>query len=201
MSKDAECGCCKESGSQLNTEREKVEELDYIRTICAIGKILHHVSCYVSPDAPKLFYTYANGWFGALFVNIFFIISGGVLYHNYKEIGKLTVFYYKRWKSIFPMFYITFLFFFIRNVVISNSFFYNGKPWRLLLSIFGLDGYFAYRFPGYYIVGEWFLGAIVFLYILYPIFLKLIQIMDWKLLLFIVPMVIWQFEINLYPYR
>ena len=72
------------------------------------------------------------------------------------------------------------------------------------MSIFGLDGYFAYRFPGYYIVGEWFLGAIVFLYILYPIFLKLIQIMDWKLLLFIVPMVIWQFEINwflIHPYH
>ena len=59
---------------------------------------------------------YANGSFGSLFVGVFFLISGGVLYYNYPEVKNLSTFYYKRWKSIFPMFYITFLFFFIRNV-------------------------------------------------------------------------------------
>lgn len=43
-------------------------------------------------------------------------------------------------------------------------------------TILGMDGYFSYRVqPNYYILGEWFLGAIIFLYILYPIFLKLIK--------------------------
>ena len=32
-----------------------------------------------------------------------------------------------------------------------------------------MDGYFLYKFDNYYIVGEWFLGAIIMLYLLYPI--------------------------------
>ena len=32
-----------------------------------------------------------------------------------------------------------------------------------------MDGYFSYRCAGSYILGEWFLGAIVLLYLLYPL--------------------------------
>lgn len=42
----------------------------------------------------------------------------------------------------------------------------------MLLSLLGMDGYFQYRGPNYYLIGEWFFGAIVFLYILYPLFAK-----------------------------
>lgn len=35
-----------------------------------------------------------------------------------------------------------------------------------------MDGYFNYAIPNYYILGEWFLGAIIILYIIYPILLK-----------------------------
>lgn len=181
--------------------KNKIKELDFIRAVCAIGIILFHVSSYVSKTAPKLMYQYANGSFGSLFVGVFFLISGGVLYYNYPEVKNLSTFYYKRWKSIFPMFYITFLFFFIRNVISENAIFYNGEPWKLLLSVFGMDGYLNYKYPGYYIVGEWFLGAIVLLYVLYPVFVKLVNTAQWKILFFIIPLTLWQlktdwFEIN-----
>lgn len=175
-------------------KQEKIEELDFIRAICAVGIILFHVSCYIPPTAPMFMHTYANGGYGTLLVGVFFLISGGVLYYNYREIEDLFIFYYKRWKSIFPMFYITFLFFFIRNVVTADAVFYNGKPWRLLLSVFGLDGYFHYKYPGYYIVGEWFLGAIVLLYVLYPIYVKLVNSAGWKVLFFIIPLTVWQIK-------
>lgn len=177
-----------------SSKREKIEELDFIRAICAIGIILFHVSCYVPPSSPKLMYTYANGGYGTLLVGVFFLISGGVLYYNYREIRDLLTFYYKRWKSVFPMFYITFLFFFVRNAITANTVFYNGEPWKLLLSVFGLDGYFNYKYPGYYIVGEWFLGAIVLLYVLYPIFVKLVNTAEWKVLFFIIPLTLWQLK-------
>lgn len=177
-----------------SSKQEKVEELDFIRAACAIGIILFHVSSYTPKDAPKLMYTYANGGYGTLLVGVFFLISGGVLQYNYKEVGNPLAFYYKRWKSIFPMFYITFLFFFIRNAVMANTIFYNGKTWRILLSVFGMDGYFNYKYPGYYIVGEWFLGAIILLYVLYPIYSKLVNSIGWKVLIFTIPLTVWQFK-------
>lgn len=173
-------------------KKEKIEELDFVRAVCAAGIILFHVACYTEPDSPKFFYTYANGGYGDLLVGVFFVISGGVLQHNYQRIDNLPLFYYKRWKAIFPMFYITYLFFYIRNVVTTNTLFYGGNILKLLPSLLGLDGYFYYKFSGYYIVGEWFLGAIVLLYVLYPVFLKLINVMDWKIMLFAIPLSIWQ---------
>ena len=38
-----------------------------------------------------------------------------------------------------------------------------------MLTAAGMDGYLAYRVQGYYILGEWFLGAIILLYLLYPV--------------------------------
>ncbi len=43
-------------------------------------------------------------------------------------------------------------------------------PKYLLLTLLGIDGYFFFRFPqSYYIIGEWFLGALILLYLLYPL--------------------------------
>ena len=42
-------------------------------------------------------------------------------------------------------------------------------PASLLLTLFGMDGYLGYLFPhSYYLIGEWFLGALILLYLLYP---------------------------------
>ena len=49
-----------------------------------------------------------------------------------------------------------------------GSVFYSEHFWQ---SLVGLDGYLAYRNANYYILGEWFLGAIILLYILYPVLL------------------------------
>ena len=42
-------------------------------------------------------------------------------------------------------------------------------------TLFGLDGYLSYRIKTYFIVGEWFLGAIIIIYILYPLLLCLMN--------------------------
>lgn len=182
----------------VSAAAEKVYELDIIRALCAIGIVLFHVSVSknLSYDVPGFLRRYANGDYGSLIVGMFFMISGGVLYHNYKDTADMSIFYYKRWKAIFPMFYITYLFFFIQDALRAKSLFYKGKPWRILLSFCGLDGYLRYKYAGYYIVGEWFLGAIVLLYLLYPIYAKLVKSMGWNILLFIIPLVTWQLHTN-----
>ena len=63
-----------------------------------------------------------------------------------------------------------------------------------MLTVFGVDGYFSYRGLNYYIVGEWFFGAIVMLYALYPLFLKSVNKLGWKVLIGIIPLWIWQIE-------
>lgn len=169
---------------------ERIASIEFIRAVCALGIIAFHVSCYTAPEAAKLLHTHSNGDFGGIFVGIFFLISGGMLYRNNRDIPSLKRFYFKRWKSIFPMFYITWLYYYLDNVIRTGTPFYGGKPWALVLTLLGLDGYLAYRIDGYYIVGEWFLGAIVLLYALYPVFLKLVDRLGWKILIPLVPLVV-----------
>ena len=42
---------------------------------------------------------------------------------------------------------------------------------NFFFSLIGLDGYLSYRITTYFIVGEWFLGAIIIIYALYPLLL------------------------------
>lgn len=187
-----------ESAVISRPKKEKVVAIDFIRAVCALGIIIFHISCYSSEDAPKVLYQHANGSFGVVFVAVFFTVSGGVLYHNYQEVTDLRQFYFKRWKSIFPMFYVTWGYFYLKNVLIFGDLFYHGRPLTMLLTVFGMDGYFSYRGLNYYLVGEWFLGAIVWLYVLYPLFVKLINRFGWKVLFGIVPLWIWQIETDLF---
>lgn len=69
------------------------------------------------------------------------------------------------------MFYVAFGFMFIRYVCANGNLFYLGVKKPLILTVFGLDGYFLYKGVNYYILGEWFLGALVLIYLLYPLLL------------------------------
>jgi hypothetical protein len=84
------------------------------------------------------------------------------------------------------------------------KFFFLKSKITFLLSILGLDGYFSYMLKTFYILGEWFLGAIIILYLLYPLILKLIdnyeiQTLAVMSLVFLVLPFIYIFEID--PFR
>lgn len=44
-----------------------------------------------------------------------------------------------------------------------------------MLTVVGMDGYFNYKTQTYYILGEWFLGAIILLYLLFPLLNELVD--------------------------
>ena len=119
----------------------------------------------------------ANGTSGSPFVALFFMLSGGALLYNWEDRlttvrgkGGVLDFYKKRWLSIFPIFYVAWFIMYMVNVISFGWLFNWGGPYRKLwLTFFGIDGYFMYRGLNYYTVGEWFLGAIVMLYLLYPL--------------------------------
>jgi len=64
----------------------------------------------------------------------------------------------------------------------KGNFFYRieSTPWTILLSVFGIDGYAQiHGIKGYYYIGEWFLGVIVMLYLLYPFLVKCLERFTW----------------------
>ena len=99
----------------MDNSKKKFLGIIFTRAFCSIGIIIFHYFCH-SKGTFKLFYNTANSCWGYLFVISFYSISGTVLYYNYFKIISLETFYYKRWKSIFPSYYLCFIYFFIKNV-------------------------------------------------------------------------------------
>ena len=157
----------------ISSRKEKIESIIFIRACCCIGIIIFHYFCD-SKGKFKLLYKTANSNFGFMFVTSFFCISGFVLFYNYPKITSFKSFYYKRWKSILVPFYICYIYFFLRNVFRVRKLFYYGDMPKIILTIIGLDGYLSYKMKTYYFVGEWFLGAIIIIYALYPILLSIL---------------------------
>lgn len=155
--------------------RKKIlSEIIFTRSLCTLGIIIFHYFAH-SNGTFKLLYKTANSAWGFILVTTFFNISGSVLYYNYPKIDSLKRFYYKRWKSIFPSFYICYFYFFIRNSFVSHKLIFNGHWSKLIFTLIGLDGYLNYRIRTYYLIGEWFLGAIIIIYLLYPLLLWLMN--------------------------
>lgn len=168
--------------AKINVPKEakqfpKIEAADFIRAIATLGIIIYHFSCMMESkniDGQRFLQYFPTGDWGAVFVTIFFALSGAMLYYkDYNLTGKIKMFYFKRWISIFPAFYLAWLYFYIQNYWQSGNFLWGGKWYTLLLTLFGMDGYLGFLGPNFYILGEWFLGAILILYILYPLILFL----------------------------
>ncbi len=161
--------------------KERRNEFDLMRAISALAIVLFHYSyAFVQYDVGGEhvdFMMHANGTWGALFVSLFFILSGSSLFYNWKDRmtsftgkGGVLDFYKKRFLSIFPMFYIGWIICYIMTVISFNGLRNWGGPYRrLFMTLFGVDGYFLYKGLNYYLIGEWFLGAIIMLYVLYPL--------------------------------
>lgn len=157
--------------------KERIDSFDFMRSITAYIIVIYHFAgiCCTTPqfaDFPLL-YNHANGvWGENTSVNIFFMLSGASLLYNHEKIHirDLRKYYFARFKGIFPMFYMIWLFLFYQRAAERNNLFYNGSPKSMILTFFGMDGYLSYRFTeNYYRIGEWFLGALVLLYLVYPL--------------------------------
>lgn len=157
------------------TKGKKIKSFDFIRAVCTIGIVLFHYSYnyieYGIGGNHIFFAKYGNGDWGGLFVAMFFMLSGALLYYNYGEKISVGRFYLKRWLSIFPMFYLAWFFGYLAKVRELGSWLWAGPRRVFIYTILGIDGYLLN--PGvninYYTLGEWFLGAILMLYLIFPI--------------------------------
>ena len=156
----------------MEKKRQRLYGFDFVRVICTLGIFMFHFAVE-SGSTFYGFYRHANGGWGGIFNSMFFILSGAMIYYNNDDVKNLGRFYLKRWLAIFPAFYLAWLYFYIKNVRALGSLFYMGNRKSLLLTLFAQDGYLGFLGPNYYLVGEWFLGAIVIIYLLYPLLVKI----------------------------
>lgn len=154
--------------------KKKLFDLNLIRVLSTFLIVCCHFSVtfvqYNIGGFSNYLLNYANADTGKLGVYLFFMISGSTLIYNYEEEFSITQFYKKRWVRIFPLFYLAWLLFYLVKVIEVKSFLFNGSSVRLIWTLLGLDYYFGGMYPTYAIVGEWFTGAIIIIYAIFPLF-------------------------------
>lgn len=107
---------------------------------------------------------------------LFFIVSGAALMYVYQEKVNLQNYFLKRFKGIYPMFWSAFIVFFEVQFYNTGGGYCKGVPtWRIVYTFIGFDGLMANFCTTFYTVGEWFLGVLVILYILFPLLRKLVN--------------------------
>lgn len=157
--------------------KKNIPSISFSRAFCSLGIVIFHYFEHTKGNYKRYFRT-ANADFGFILVTIFFNISGTVLFYNYDKIKSIAIFYYKRWKSILLSYYICNFYFFVTISLITHKLAFRGQYYHYLLILIGLDGYLChgYYYNVYNLVGEWFLGAIIIIYLSYPLLIIIMNI-------------------------
>lgn len=163
-------------------KKERLLYLDFIRAIAAVSIVLTHYNArYILFANPPVWRnvvvtgTVSNIYIGSWGVSLFFIISGAALMYTYSEVCELKIFYRKRFESLFPMFWIAYSIAFLYYFYIYRGLPFNAPKTNIIFSVLGMDGYLMENIPTFYILGEWFLGAIILMYILFPLLRKMLK--------------------------
>lgn len=104
--------------------------------------------------------------------SLFFIVSGASLALTVPADQSPARFYKKRAKAVYPLFWLAWFVVFCYRFVTRPGSFGGAKTVTLVLTFLGLDNFaVAAGWVGmdFACVGEWFLGSILFLYILFPL--------------------------------
>lgn len=159
-------------------ENKRKGYLDVVRCCSAVIIVMFHFSCLLEDFGyegySNFFLEYANGRWGRIGVLLFFLLSGAGLILGNKEHFEAKAFFKKRWMKLFPLFFLCYIpLYFVDAILIHKEFLYAGSPVKFLLTFVGMDGYLSEWIPNYYIIGEWFLGALIIIYVLFPLLRRL----------------------------
>lgn len=104
------------------------------------------------------------------------LLSGACLSRQEKSrTWSLKKYLIGRFCSIYPLFWICYFpVFLYSDLFCGNN--RNVEPWKILFSVAGLDGYLQSFTSTFYKIGEWYLGCILFLYALFPLFWGLVRL-------------------------
>jgi len=184
-------------------KRERIFYLDFVRAVATISIIFTHYNALFiyntsipMPQKAILTMTVGNVYIGSWGVSLFLIISGAALMYVYENELDVLKFWKKRFINIYPMFWIAYIFAMLFNFYRIGSIDTSIGKWRYIFSILGIDGYIAnWGVQTFFLVGEWFLGYIIIIYIIFPILRKGVN--EYPLLLAIITAVLYILSIVL----
>ena len=162
-------------------KRPRLFYLDLIRVVALVCILIIHFNATVTgyftlPHklfASTLPFGIYLGDFGS---SLFFIVSGASLFYTAPESFSVPGFYKKRALAVYPMFWLAWAICFSLRFVLRPGYYAGARTATLVLTVLGLDNFaVAAGWVGqdFACVGEWFLGSILFLYLLFPLLLAL----------------------------
>lgn len=147
--------------------------LDWVRALSVILIVITHFNNPFMGSSPIVTNHPFGIYIGTLGVSQFLIISGAALMYSYEDQEHLNfrAFYWKRFKSLYPMFWIAFVVANTYLLIRTRGAVANQAPkWSIIYSILGVDGYLANAgIATFYTLGEWFLGFIIIFYFIFPV--------------------------------
>lgn len=168
-------------------KKKRLFYLDLIRAVALVAILIIHFNATVTGyfTLPhKLFASVLPfgiylGDFGS---SLFFMVSGAALALTVPPEQSVRTFYKKRAKAIYPLFWLAWVICFSIRFVTKPGYYAAAKTPTLLLTFLGLDNFaVAAGWVGmdFACVGEWFLGSILFLYLLFPLLRRGLARLPW----------------------
>lgn len=158
---------------EVRSEPKRLFFLDFIRAISVLMIILYHFDLQLLAQSssantvPGLVVFHQA--IGDLGVTLFIMISGVALMTSTSARFSAIEFYKKRFLGIFPSYWIAYLAVGTALFVLRGGWVGDHEHWKILLTITGFDGLTLYRVTNYYLIGEWFIGFILCMYLMFPI--------------------------------
>lgn len=158
----------------IRVKKEHLFPMDFVRVVAALLIVVFHYNM-VSHDYPDiakpdiLFVECANGSMGHIGVSLFFILAGASLMYVYSDKLELKDYFKKRFLAIFPLYWTVYSAFFCYFYLLTRKLPFDRPLWTVLLTLVGMDGYLDCLIHNYYLVGEWFVGCILLVYLCFPL--------------------------------
>lgn len=154
--------------------------MNWIRVLAFVLIIVYHFIVELEKNSiysfvnNGIYYSNVNIDISVIGVSLFFIISGSGLMLSSQRKWDIKKYYFKRFVRVLIPFYIVYIFAFIASFAIKQEWinsFSNVPIYNFIFTLFGADNYFGQFFQTFGIhIGEWFLGALIILYVLFPLF-------------------------------
>ena len=171
----------------------RYEFMSVLRLLSLMGVVYYHtlVTLYLQgirqKDTIEAMYANVNMNFPAIGVGLFLMLSGGGLMMSSKKKADFSVknFYKGRFMRILIPFYISYILYSIYLFLIGFEFpvYFESltgvkpSPLCFIFTLLGMDGYLSiFNIPTFTLMlGEWFLGCLIPMYIVFPLLRKCIM--------------------------
>ena len=155
--------------------RRRIPAFDAVRVLAMVLIVCYHwnTHCYVNLiKTPELIPLHiAGGNIATIGVSLFFVLSGASLMFVYRRKCEIRNYLWRRFLSIYPAYWLTYIVMFI-YVHILRKRTIHGEFWTWIVTFLGMDGLLNGILPVIYLIGEWFVGCIVWLYLFFPLLRK-----------------------------